>query len=148
MTQEESWQPQAMPALMIAHLGRLLTRASDEELRAVGLSTSQLPVLVALKDGEQRTQIDLARLAGVEQPSMAQLLARMERDGLVRREPSPGDRRSSLISLTDAAMQRLEPGRDALRAVDAKARDGFSDAELASLSALIARMARNFESPA
>ena len=145
MSSDREWQPHKMPTLMIAHLGRLVTRASDEGLRAIGLSTSQLPVLVALKNGERRTQMELARLAGVEQPSMAQLLTRMERDGLVRREPSPDDRRSSLLSLTDMAMERLEPGRSALRAIDDKARSGFSDEELATLSSLVARMAHNIE---
>lgn len=32
---------------------------------------------------------------------MAQLIARMERDGIVRREPDPRDGRSSLVFLTD-----------------------------------------------
>jgi DNA-binding MarR family transcriptional regulator len=32
----------------------------------------------------------LARWAKVEQPSMAQLLARMEREGLIMREADPG----------------------------------------------------------
>ena len=32
----------------------------------------------------------MANLAGIEQPSMAQLLARMERDGLIRHQTGPG----------------------------------------------------------
>lgn len=143
MSDEEEWRPEEMPTIVIAHLGRLLTRASDHELRKAGITASQLPVLVALKDGERRTQSDLARIAGVEQPSMAQLLGRMEREGLVRREPSTDDRRSSLISLTDAALQRLAPGRDALRAVDTKARSGFTEADLRLFLGFIARMANN-----
>lgn len=143
MPDQEEWRPDEMPAIMIAHLGRLLTRASDHELHKVGITASQLPVLVALKHGERRTQSDLARIAGVEQPSMAQLLGRMEREGLVRREPSADDRRSSLISLTDTARQRLAPGRDALRAVDTKARSGFTEADLKLFLGFIARMANN-----
>jgi hypothetical protein len=44
-----------------------------------------LPVLVALQDGRASTQRDLACFAKIEQPPRAQMLARMERDGLIQR---------------------------------------------------------------
>nr|WP_275410201.1 MarR family transcriptional regulator [Streptomyces sp. SID14478] len=59
--------------------------------------------MAALAQGGAMSQKELARLARIEQPSMAQLLARMERDGLVERAPAPDDRRGSLISLTAVA---------------------------------------------
>lgn len=40
---------------------------------------------------------------------MAQLLSRIERDGLVQRLPDPKDGRSRLITLTEQAEERL-PG--------------------------------------
>ena len=43
----------------------------------------------------------------MEQPTLAQLLARMERDDLIRRETDPQDKRSSLVSLTGIAVGRL-----------------------------------------
>jgi MarR family transcriptional regulator for hemolysin len=56
-------------------------------------------VLVALQDGRASTQRDLARFAKIEQqPPMAQMLARMKRDGLIQRAPDPADGRSSRIS--------------------------------------------------
>lgn len=140
---EAPWRPESMATLAIARLARLLAKLSDGELQRVGITASQLPVLAALKNGERRTQWELARLAGVEQPSMAQLLGRMERDGLIRREPAPDDRRSTLISLTDTALQRLEPGRDVLRSVDDAACEGFQAGERELLLSLIARISRN-----
>lgn len=64
-------------------------------------------MLVALQDGQASTQRDLARFARIEPPPMAQMLARMERDGLIRRTPDPADGRSSRITLTKAAQARL-----------------------------------------
>ena len=46
-------------------------------------------------------------MIGVEQPTMAALLARMERDGVVVRTPHPSDRRSSRFALSEA-QQSLE----------------------------------------
>lgn len=142
---DADWQPERMATLAIGHLARLLWKLNDVRLRAVDLTASQLPVIVALKNGERRTQMELARLAGVEQPSMAQLLARMERDGLICRVPAPDDRRSSLVSLTEAALQRLDPGRDVLRAVEGAACAGLDENETEVLIQLLGRVAKNVE---
>lgn len=141
--EEEDWRPQEMPALIIGRIARLLARRDDERLREVGLSTAQLPVLVALKNGETHTQKELATLAGVEQPSMAQLLARMERDGLIRRQPDPEDRRSSLISLTTGALDRLRPGRSVLWHGNAEALEGFTADEVQTLTGMLQRIHAN-----
>lgn len=71
-----------------------------------------------------------ARAIKVEQLSMAQLLARMERDGLIRRAPAR-DRRSSLIALTDKARAKLPAGRGILEAGNREAMSGLSDEEVA-----------------
>lgn len=118
MKSHPEWLPQQMPTLLINRLARLVSKEADESLRDVGLTIAQLPVLVSLKDGAKLTQKELADLTGVEQPSMAQLLSRMERDGMIQRTPSPIDKRSSLVSLTGQATKQLEPGRSALRKVD------------------------------
>lgn len=144
-SQTPDWAPGRMPTLMIGRLARLLLKLNDTSLRRVGITASQLPVIVALKNGERRTQTDLARIAGVEQPSMAQLLTRMERDGMIRREPSPDDRRSSLVALTDEALARLEPGRDELRDNDRTACADLQTGERELLIDLLTRMIASVE---
>ena len=104
-----------------------------------------LPVLVALRDGRASTQRDLARFAKIEQPPMAQMLARMERDGLIQRAPDPADGRSSRITLTEVARARLpdaiavllQGNRDVLR--------GFTDEEAGLLVALLTRLIANLD---
>jgi len=140
---KKAWKPREMPALLIGEAARVLARRQDEGLRQAGLRVAQLPVVVALKNGEKLTQKALAQIAGVEQPSMAQLLARMERDGLVRRDPDPDDGRSSLVSLTPAAIAQLEPGRDVLRLCNDDALRGFSAQEVALLADMLRRILAN-----
>ena len=139
----EHWQPKTMPSILISHAARALARRADAKLRDIGISTSQFPVLVALKDGAQLTQKELAQLANVEQPSMAQLLARMERDGLIRREVDPNDGRSSLISLTDNATSLFSPVRAILSQGNQDALLGFNDSEVEQLVALLQRLISN-----
>ncbi len=61
---KEEWQPWSMPALLIAVAQRLLARIVDTRFRDIGISVSQLPVLVALKDGASLSQKELTRRAG------------------------------------------------------------------------------------
>ncbi|WP_371590129.1 MarR family winged helix-turn-helix transcriptional regulator [Ensifer sp. YR511] len=143
MNDEADWRPQEMPALVIGRIARLLARLDDEGLKDVGISVAQLPVLVALKNGEMLTQKELAAIAGVEQPSMAQLLARMERDSLIRRTRDPSDKRSSLISLEAEAYRRLEPGRDVLRGNNKEALAGLTPDEVRTLTDMLHRIHAN-----
>src|SRR6218665_458977 len=94
------WTPEEIPALLIGIAARQLARINEERLKSIGLAIAQIPAVVALKNGEALSQKALAQIAGVEQPSMAHLLARMERDGLIARRANPEDGRSSLFSLT------------------------------------------------
>lgn len=145
MSEEKEWNPLAHPSHYFSRIGRAQTRIGDARLRAVGLATAQLPVLSMLSGGRQLSQIELARRAKVEQPSMAQLLTRMERDGLIRRVPDPSDRRSSLIMLTEEAERRLPAGRAILRQSNADMTQGISSGELEQLLALLKRVLENVE---
>ncbi|TPG43737.1 MarR family transcriptional regulator [Sphingomonas koreensis] len=143
--EDDSWNPLEHPGHYFSRIGRGLTRVGDARLRPLGLATAQLPVLSMMRNGEQLSQSELARLAKVEQPTMAQLLGRMERDGLVHREPDPRDRRISLVSLTDAAIERLPAGRQVLRQGNTEMTAGLSKREVATLVGLLQRVLDNVE---
>lgn len=65
---------------------------------------------------------DLGKRAGLEPSTMTGLIDRMERDGLVRREDDPGDRRAQIVRLTDEG-SRVRTA--AAAAVDAAFREAF-----------------------
>ncbi|MBB5367110.1 MULTISPECIES: MarR family winged helix-turn-helix transcriptional regulator [unclassified Janthinobacterium] len=139
----ESRETEFVASKLISQAARALARLSDARLKGLGLAIGQLPVFVALKDGAQLSQKELARIAGVEQPSMAQLLARMERDGLIHREPDPADGRSSLISLSESATALLAPAREILFQGNREALAGFEPAEIDQLVSLLGRVIAN-----
>ena len=133
------------PGHLISLAARGFARLSEARLKPLGFGIGHLPVLVALRDGRASTQRDLARFAKIEQPPMAQMLARMERDGLIQRAPDPADGRSSRITLTVVARARLpdaiavllQGNRDVLR--------GFTDEESGLLVALLTRLIANLD---
>ena len=138
-------RPSMPPLKLIGHVHRAFQRVADQLLRDQGFALGQLPVLMALKDGRPRSQAELARLANVEQPSMAQLLNRMERDGLVERLPDPEDGRSRLISLTAACGERMPKAKGVMQMLGGEALQGFSTEEVQMLTDLLARMADNVD---
>lgn len=133
------------PLRIVGHAYRTFTRIVDAQLRDLGLAMSQLPVLIVLKQGKALPQAELARMARVEQSSMAQLLNRMERDGLIERLPDPDDRRSRLIRLTELASRRMLKGKAIMDATVKIALEGLTDAEIERLGQIMGRINENLE---
>lgn len=133
------------PGHLISLAARGFTRLSEARLKPLGFGVGQLPVLVALRNGEASTQRDLARFAKTEQPPMAQMLARMERDGLISRSTDPTDRRSSHIALTESALARMPDAVDTLLRGNQEALNGFTDGETQQLVALLTRLIANLD---
>ncbi|MGO7172131.1 MarR family winged helix-turn-helix transcriptional regulator [Rhizobium leguminosarum] len=133
------------PGHLISLAARGFARLSESRLKPLGFGVGQLPVLVALQNGKASTQRDLARFARIEQPPMAQMLARMERDGLIRRTPDPADGRSSRIVLTKAAQHSMPEAIAALFEGNKEALTGFTDAEAEQLVDLLKRLIENLD---
>jgi len=92
---------------LINHLARIFAQALARELRPMGLAPGQFMVLIEVWREDGLAQRDLVARLDVEQATLANTLARMERDGLVTRTPHPTDGRAQSIRATDRA-RRLE----------------------------------------
>jgi DNA-binding MarR family transcriptional regulator len=103
----------------------------------------QLAVLLALYERDGRTQAELARSLTVEQPTMASTISRMERDGLVWRQPDEGDRRRARVRLTRRSRLLESSLIDAARAVNRRAVRGLSAEERAALYRAVDRASAN-----
>ncbi|MCA2215519.1 MarR family winged helix-turn-helix transcriptional regulator [Jidongwangia harbinensis] len=139
--------PKASPSLSqsMNRVARALARHGDAALTPLGLRFAQIPVFALLKRRTGMTQKALAEATGIEQSSMAQLLARMERDGLIVYQPHPTDARSRTIVLTDPDDPRIGEGRNRLTDLERRAVAGLSEEEVETLTALLARVLENLE---
>lgn len=133
------------PGHLISLAARGLARLSEVHLKPHGFGVGHIPVLIALRDGVASTQTELARFAKVEQPPMAQMLARMERDGLIRRTTNPDDGRSRKIVLTKKAKASLPKAVDTLLQGNRRVLSGFSDAEAAQFIGHLQRVIENID---
>lgn len=140
-----NWDLFDTPVPLINMASRAFSRLGERRVKALGFNIGQLPVLYMLRNGAQMSQKDLAKFAKIEQPSMAQMLARMERDGLICRTPDPADGRSSLVSLTEAATAKLPAARQALEEGREQVLAGFSADEVQTLVQLMRRLNQNLD---
>lgn len=122
--------------------GRLFIRALERRLAG---SVGPMPVFIALSDGSFRSQAELARWAQVEQPTMANTLNRMERDGLIVRSPDPADGRSMLIALSPLGLERAKQTLDMAFEVNDAALAGLSRGERDALFGTLKRVIANLE---
>ena len=127
--QAAHWDPSSVPTFWINHASRLVMRRFEECLRPFGFGMAYLPVAIALEEHGPLQQTDLLEYARVEQPTMAALLVRMERDRLVVRKPDPSDARARLVALTPRAKSVLTSVKEAMGAVVAEAMVGISEAD-------------------
>jgi len=85
----------------INRLARMLMAKINEQTKPHGVSQGQLPVLCCLDEESGQTQAELCKNIQVEQPTMANTLSRMERDGLIYKVACEQDRRQTKIFLSE-----------------------------------------------
>jgi DNA-binding MarR family transcriptional regulator len=77
-------------------------------LSAFDIRPAQFSVLVVIEANPGLSQADLADTLGIERARLVRLLDGLEKHGLTRRQPSPNDRRSHALSLTEVGRTALE----------------------------------------
>jgi homoprotocatechuate degradation regulator HpaR len=97
------------------NLPRLLLQARESvmahtrpSLRVHGLSDQQWRVLRVLGEHGTAETGRVAREAYILGPSLTGVLARMERDGLIRRERDPADQRRTVVEATSRGLKLVE----------------------------------------
>lgn len=106
---------------------RLFAREMDRRLKPMGLSSSQLPILLALAESHTLSQKGLVGRSAVEQPAMARMLDRMEKDELVSKISDPSDGRAFIYSLTEKSRLKVPAIHKEMSLGNAKALGGISE---------------------
>ncbi len=93
------------------HMARLFAHGLHQRIKPLGLAPAQFMVLLELWDEDRQTQKTLADHLDVEQPTMANTIARMIRDGLIVRIQHPNDKRAQCLILTNKARELEKPAK-------------------------------------
>jgi MarR family transcriptional regulator, transcriptional regulator for hemolysin len=138
----DGYDPEMFATYWINYASRHVQKRFKKCLRPLGFGLAYVGVATELEKLGRLLQRDLAKHYEVEQPTMAALLTRMERDGLVSRKPHPEDQRASLVSLTPKARAKLPEVKQKLVEEAREATAGLSDAETKTLISLLKRIVR------
>ena len=106
------------------------------------LSVAQYGTLLKLEEEPGVTVADVARMVGSARQSANEMLAGLERSGLVERRSHPRDRRAQQIFLTDAGRERLAAATPAVQEAEEQLEAEFSAADRAAVRAWLTRMSQ------
>jgi len=105
-----------------AHLLRRSQQFATEIFSDLGISDSvtlrQSVVLAAIAEKEGLSQSDLVSTTGIDRSTLADMIARMETRGLVKRIAAEDDARAKSVSLTLLGQDALADAMPAMQAVD------------------------------
>jgi MarR family transcriptional regulator, transcriptional regulator for hemolysin len=122
---------------------RAVERAFDEALGEAGGTLPVWLILLNLKIRKPANQRELAAAVGVREATLTHHLNAMDARGLVTRVRDAANRRVQVVTLTQAGEAAFDRLREAAIAFDARLRAGLTDADLATLSALLGQLAAN-----
>ena len=102
-----------------------------------GLSPVEAHLLTYLRSYAPASIGELVRVFGIKQSTFTSMLDRLEKAGLVRRELNPVDRRSFLIHITDAGVERADRSTRVLEALEADIRSRVAPRDVEGFHAVM-----------
>ena len=148
---ESGTAPSEKEALDIGHLAALLgyhLRRAEvfafqnfaAHLGNDGVSPGQLGVLLLVEANPGSNQTRIGKALGIDRSTLVSIVDMIEKRGLIRREPSPTDRRSHALVLSVEGAAFLRAIRPRLDAHEAEIARNLSAAERAQLRDMLQRL--------
>lgn len=128
----------------LARLVRLWRALIDKRLKPLGLTqTLWITMHNIHKLSHKQSQTKLAKIIGIEQPSLVRTLDQLEKKGLIIRTCSPDDRRTKLITLTDESKVIFEQVENILENIRVEILSGLNESELDIFSKILMKVEDN-----
>src|SRR3954454_242205 len=139
-TAARSRERSATISLRISAVARVHRQHAGALLHGLGLSAGQELLLMLLWEKEPRTQAELTREMAIEPPTTSKMLSRMARTGLIVRNRSELDRRTVLVTLTDAGRALEGPVNAAWRTLEEDTVEALTPKQQDDLLVLLGRV--------
>ncbi|MGE0594723.1 MAG: MarR family winged helix-turn-helix transcriptional regulator [Hyphomonadaceae bacterium] len=135
---------EAKLAVSTSHLLHRVQQLASDRFAALvgedGVTLRQFVVMAAIADAPGVSQIDLVRTTGVDRSTLADIVTRLARNGLVDRAASEADARANAISLSEKGAATLAAVRQHARAADAAILDALPRLKRKAFVALLVRL--------
>ena len=131
-----------------AAVGHLLRRSQQravdlfvEEVGEDGPTPRQFAVLLSVHQNPGISQTDLVRVTGIDRSTLTEILRRLGRRGLVRRERQETDRRTNALHLTEDGRGAMESAIGAVERAQHRILEPIPAAERPGAMRLLERLA-------
>jgi MarR family transcriptional regulator, multiple antibiotic resistance protein MarR len=139
----ETYTAEDSVGFLVAALRTRIFKALDIEMGKLGFTSAQWPILRLVATGATPTAADLCRQLNYDTGSMTRMLSRLERKGVIAREPSAEDRRIVRLHITPAGRKVYPKLRDVVMRVLNHLTADFSPDDVHAASVLLQRMRAN-----
>ncbi len=131
-------------ALIVA--ARRWRKVANDRIRSLDQTMVRWETLYLVAySGEELTQSELARVVGVEGPTMVRMLHLLAEEGLLERHQSREDLRVTINRITDKGRQVIADIMTITNQLRREMLDGIEPGELAVAQSVMTRMMRNLE---
>jgi DNA-binding MarR family transcriptional regulator len=125
-------------SFLVRHTWLSMRSALEAELKAYDLSVAQYATLMIVHEHPGWSNADVGRAVASSRQAANQLLAGLEREGLILRSTNPDDRRTQQIALTDLGRRRFAEAQPAVVRREAELEAAFTDEQRQAVRAWLA----------
>jgi DNA-binding MarR family transcriptional regulator len=113
------------PIHLLHRAGQCAGDIFHAEMKVDGLTPRQLAVLVTVSNNEGLSQTGLVDRTGIDRSTLADIVRRMQRKGLLQRRRTKEDARAYAVKLTDEGRKVLRTAEPLARRVDDRILDAL-----------------------
>lgn len=125
----------------LARVYLMAHRLTDRAMTAQGASFARTRLLLLIQAGNGRARAaDIAEVFTMAPRSVTDAVDALERDGLVRREPDPQDRRVKRLHITPAGQRAIDASEPMRVALTKRLFVAFDDDDRAQLDTLLQKL--------
>jgi DNA-binding MarR family transcriptional regulator len=128
---------------LIGRARKTMIQKIDAELAPFDVSAAQWIVVLLVGENAVSSATGLCELLTYDPGAMTRLLDRLERKGILRRVPLPGDRRAMQLELTASGRALYPKILGAIVDVSNRLLQGFSRSEVSQFEGYLKRMLAN-----
>lgn len=110
---------------LLHRVAQCATDIFDRQMTSTDLTPRQLVVMQAISTQDGASQTKLVELTGIDRSTLADIMRRMIRKGLVQRRRTKEDARAYAVSLTESGRRLMQKAKPIADRVDAKLLDAL-----------------------
>jgi DNA-binding MarR family transcriptional regulator len=109
------------------------------------VTTAQAGILFFLKQKDMCMMSEIGQVFNIDNSAVTRLIDRLEKNGLVKRQVPPENRRAILIRITPEGLEEEKKAQMIIRAINGKIKVGFTPEEVAAHTKILNGILEKFK---